>query len=346
MYVRIFRHTGYEILEGRSPGPAWDSSSASGWRGWAICSAPRGRKRRKNETHDESDGNHARRSLSAMLLAALLLAGCSTTRRLAPGEVLYTGVHRIPYRSPTRGCASIGGRGGGPLSRFRWRRTIRSMHPRLRTPLPIGLWAYNYLYTPEGSADSNTGSTAGWPKEPVLISKVQPSLRSQVAVQALENYGYFGSRATDSLLYRKRGRKARVDYTLRVAPPWHYAGISYPTIDGALAPLFDSLHATSLLREGAQYNLDTLTLEQRRITDVLRNRGLLLLPARLSGVSGRYDPRTPEGGPAARASARNSAPGPSPVPYRAHCRASDRFGGRDRRIPSGWARPGSMRRFR
>ena len=60
----------------------------------------------------------------------------------------------------------------------------------------------------------------------MLISKVQPSLRTQVAVQALENYGYFGARASDSLLYRKRGRKARVDYTLRVAPPWHYSEIA------------------------------------------------------------------------------------------------------------------------
>ena len=93
----------------------------------------------------------------------------------------------------------------------------------MRTPLPIGLWAYNYLYTPREKGFKY------WfykrlAKEPVLISKVQPSLRAKVAEQALENHGYFGSRAADTLLYRKRGRKARVSYRLRVAPPWHYEG--------------------------------------------------------------------------------------------------------------------------
>ena len=74
----------------------------------------------------------------------------------------------------------------------------------MRTPLPIGLWAYNYLYTPREKGFKY------WfykrlAKEPVLISKVQPSLRAKVAEQALENHGYFGSRAADTLLYRKRG---------------------------------------------------------------------------------------------------------------------------------------------
>ena len=48
----------------------------------------------------------------------------------------------------------------------------------------------------------------------MLISKVQPELRTRVAEQVLENYGYFGSRASDSLLHRKHGRKAAVNYTL------------------------------------------------------------------------------------------------------------------------------------
>lgn len=40
-----------------------------------------------------------------------------------------------------------------------------------------------------------------------------------------------------------------------------------------LKQLIDSLQATSLLRVGAQYNLDSLTLERKRISQLLRNRG-------------------------------------------------------------------------
>ena len=97
--------------------------------------------------------------------------------------------------------------------------------------------------------------------------------RTRVAEQVLENYGYFGSRASDSLLHRKHGRKAKVNYTLRIAPPFRYSEITYPAVGGGLKPLIDSLHATSLLRTGAQYNLDTLTLERQRIARLLRNRG-------------------------------------------------------------------------
>ncbi len=216
-------------------------------------------------------GNIHGNSFPVLLLAVLLLAGCSTTRRLASDEVLYTGVHRIRIE-PDSGVVLLPAAEAAARSPLSVAPNNPLYAPRLRTPLPIGLWAYNYLYTPK-ERGFKYWLYRRLAKEPVLISKVQPSLRTQVAVQALENYGYFGARASDSLLYRKRGRKARVDYTLRVAPPWHYSEIAYPKIGGTLAPLIDSLHATSLLREGAQYNLDTLTLERQRITDVLRNRG-------------------------------------------------------------------------
>ena len=64
-----------------------------------------------------------------------------------------------------------------------------------------------------------------------------------------------------------------MDYTLHVAPPYTYSRITYPQPAGALRPLFDSLHATSPLRPGAQYNLDMLTQERSRIAAQLRNRG-------------------------------------------------------------------------
>ncbi len=183
----------------------------------------------------------------------------------------------------------------------------------MRTPLPIGLWAYNYLYTPREKGFKY------WfykrlAKEPVLISKVQPSLRAKVAEQALENHGYFGSRAADTLLYRKRGRKARVSYRLRVAPPWHYEGIAYPTAGGALQPLLDSLRSTSLLREGAQYNLDTLTLERRRMAQSLRERGYYYF--RPEYLEYQADTTLSPRGVALRLNLKSDAPAVALKPYR------------------------------
>lgn len=208
---------------------------------------------------------------TAIVAAALLLSACSTTRRLGADEVLYTGVKKIRIE-PDSGVVVTSAAESAVKEPLSVAPNNPLYSPYLRTPLPIGLWAWNYLYTPREKGFKY------WfykrlAKQPVLISKVQPQLRTKVAEQVLENYGYFGSQAEDSLLYRKHGRKAKVDYTLRVAPAWHYSQIAYPDAEGGLKHLIDSLRTTSLLRVGAQYNMDSLTLERKRIAQVLRNRG-------------------------------------------------------------------------
>lgn len=208
-----------------------------------------------------------------ILVAVGLLsaAACSTVRRIPEGEVLYTGVKKLRIQPDSGVVLSTAAEEAArqPLS-VAPNNPLYS--PWLRTPLPIGLWAWNYCYTPREKGFKY------WfykrlAKEPVLLSKVQPGLRTQVAEQALANFGYFGSSVSDSLRYRKHGRKAKVDYTLRIAEPWFYGEIAYPTVNPGMDPLIDSLRATSLLRTGAQYNLDTLTAERQRITGVLRDRG-------------------------------------------------------------------------
>lgn len=216
--------------------------------------------------------NPLRHPVSCLVLAAALLLGaCSTTRRLGEGEVLYTGVHRIRIEADSGVVLSAAAESAArePLS-VAPNNPLYS--PYLRTPFPIGLWAYNYCYTPREKG-FRYWFYKRLAKQPVLLSAVQPGLRTRVAVQALENYGHFGSQAACSLRYRKHGRKARVDYTLHVAPPYTYSRIAYPQPEGTLRPLLDSLQATSLLRPGAQYNLDTLTQERSRIAAQLRNRG-------------------------------------------------------------------------
>ncbi len=144
--------------------------------------------------------------------------------------------------------------------------------PYLRTPLPIGLWAYNYLYTPKAEriqilVIQAAGQTAGADLEGTAAAA------DEGRGTGARKLRLFGSHAADSLLYRKRGRKAKVRYTLGIAPAWHYSSIAYPQAVGGLKQLIDSLQATSLLRVGAQYNLDSLTLERKRISQLLRNRG-------------------------------------------------------------------------
>lgn len=140
---------------------------------------------------------------AAVALALAFAAACSTTRRLASDEVLYTGVGKIRIE-PDSGVTVSPAAASAAREPLSVAPNNPLYSPYVRTPLPIGLWAYNYLYTPREKGFKY------WfykrlAKEPVLISKVQPLLRAKVAEQALENHGYFGSRAADTLLYRKRG---------------------------------------------------------------------------------------------------------------------------------------------
>jgi len=142
------------------------------------------------------------RNIVLPLCAVLLAASCSTTRRLGSDEVLYTGVKKILIE-PDSGVVLTPAAESAVKEPLSVAPNNPLYSPYLRTPLPVGLWAYNHLYTPKEKGFKY------WfykrlAKQPVLISKVQPQLRTKVAEQVLENYGYFGSRAADSLLYRKR----------------------------------------------------------------------------------------------------------------------------------------------
>ena len=79
-----------------------------------------------------------------MLLMVAILAGCSTTKRLADGEVLYTGVkkfsinaadgEKLPDGMVTDLKSAIDVKPNNPMP---------FMSPYVRTPFPVGLWVYN-----------------------------------------------------------------------------------------------------------------------------------------------------------------------------------------------------------
>ncbi|MBQ4280175.1 MAG: BamA/TamA family outer membrane protein [Rikenellaceae bacterium] len=213
------------------------------------------------------------RSLPLLAVAAVaLLASCSTTSRLQSDEQLYTGVRKIRIEGDS-GVVVSGAAESAARSPLSVKPNNPLFSPYVRTPFPVGLWVYNHFYTPKEKGFKY------WiykklAKDPVLVSQVQPDVRSKVVVDILGNYGYFSSSAGYELLPSKRNpKKARISYDVRVAPPFFYSRIAYPQEEGELGELIDSLRQTSLLRVGAQYNLDTLSAERSRITDTFRSRG-------------------------------------------------------------------------
>lgn len=204
------------------------------------------------------------------IAVAATLASCSTTRRLGKDQVLYTGVTDIKIES-------VDGRRvpGSVRANIREPLSVRPNNPLwspyLRTPLPTGLWVWNYMYT-----ERKTGFKAWvyrtFGRQPVLMEQVQPEARERMVEDILDNLGYFGSSAHSELHPNRRNpKKARVGYRVEVAKPWFYETVEFPSVRDTATVEIAALQRSSNLKPGQQYNIDTLTRERIRIANSLRN---------------------------------------------------------------------------
>ena len=163
---------------------------------------------------------------------------------------------------------------------------------RYRTPIPLGLWAYNAF------VNDSTGLRhwlfRTFATQPIYISTVNPALRADVAESTLHNYGYFDSDVGYQVDTLKGGRRAKLSYTLHLGMPWYYGKVeyrdSYPSIDSLLRATWHE----RLLREGEQLSYATLSGERNRLVTLLRERGyyyyrpeMISILADTSSIKGR-----------------------------------------------------------
>ncbi len=216
------------------------------------------------------------RHLLHIISYALIITGvaaCSTTKKLADDEVLYTGVNHFKVNSPENEKLPsevksqifnvINVKPNNPL-----------YSPYIRTPFPIGLWVYNNV---------NVTSDKGFKhwfydkfaKDPVLVSNVRPELRIEMIKDILDNNGYFKSTATYQLQFDKRNdKKARINYTVNTESPYKLSSVELLNQNSELAQIIDSLARKSkYLKTGNQYFVDSLNAVRTNITNVLRNKG-------------------------------------------------------------------------
>lgn len=204
-----------------------------------------------------------------------IFAACSTTSRLAEGEVLYTGVKTIQYNQPDSVkidsdvkdliFTAVDVKPNNPL-----------YSPYIRSPFPIGLWVYNHW-------DENSTGLKGWlykklVAKPVLISRVRPQTRVNMINELLRNNGYFDSSSSYSLNYSdKNKKKAKITYEVNVRAPYTLGEIKYINEDIPLTNLIDSVARNNkYFKTGNRYCLDSLNNVRIDIANQLRNRGYYL----------------------------------------------------------------------
>ena len=210
--------------------------------------------------------------LLAALLSTAILIGCSTTKRLADDEVLYTGVKKMEI-IPDSGVKIADNVKSEIKSTLSVAPNNPLFSPYVRTPFPIGLWVWNYL-EPKSDKGLKHWIYEKLAKEPVLVSNVQPELRMSVIKDILGNNGYFGADANYELIYNKRNpKKARISYKIEVPPAYTLDTVELLAPTSPITRFIDSINSATILQRGDRYCLDSLSAERNRITNALRNNG-------------------------------------------------------------------------
>lgn len=204
--------------------------------------------------------------LYGLFLLLMLCVGCSNTRFLKEGELLYTGAS-VKVKDST-------------LTK-KERKALKSRMEDLTRPLPnktfLGLRPKLYIYNLAGEPKKEKGirswlrNKVGEP--PVLFQKVKLEYNAELLQNNAQNLGYF--KAVASADSTRNGKKATAEYTLVPSKRYFIKSVSFP-VDSSRIKL-DSTIATyqseSLLKVGEGYDLDIIKNERVRIDNRLKENG-------------------------------------------------------------------------
>jgi outer membrane protein assembly factor BamA len=206
------------------------------------------------------------------VVGLLVLAGCSTTKKIPDGEVLYTGLKGIDIKT-TQGEKLPEDVADGVTDAVSYPPNNAIFgSSSMRWPLPIGLWTWNNMDDP-GSGFKH------WlydllATEPVLVSDVRPETRVKNLKELLNNSGYFRSGADYELIQGSNPKKAKIRYNVTTGPAYTLSSIELLPDSCTLNHLIDSVAARdSYLQTGMRYSVDSLSDARTRIANALRNRG-------------------------------------------------------------------------
>lgn len=207
-----------------------------------------------------------------VVMAVLMAASCSTTRRIPDDEILYTGVKGITIapsdsmKVPAAMASSIKSAVDVAPNNY-WKLV------GWRYPFPLGLWVYNNWPNPKSGFRHWLYEKLV--EEPVLVSDVRPEVRTHMIEQILDNNGYFRGTATYNLVQGKNRKKAKIHYDVVPGPGYPIRNIRLLPDTTALGALIDSLARKDsyLTAVRPRYSTDSLSVARTRITNSLRNRG-------------------------------------------------------------------------
>lgn len=112
---------------------------------------------------------------------------------------------------------------------------------------------------------------------PVLMSNVNPRMRSTVAKNTLRSRGFFRAQTGYDILPQSDTLKARVCYDIHPGPLYHLDSIAYQQFPPAVDSIIRQTAAATALHRGDPFSVVSLEAERTRLADALRERGYFFL---------------------------------------------------------------------
>ena len=207
-----------------------------------------------------------------IIIGVSLLAACSTTKHLPEGEILYIGQRPTLVDNPQP--TSVGETALEEVEAALAKAPNNSLlgSTSVRIPFPLGLWVYNGFQKYEKGLGRWIFNR--FAAEPVLLSGVNPDIRTQAATNLLRDYGYFQGKVTHQVLpHAKDSLKARVQYSVSMGRPYFIDTVDYRGFSPRTLAILRLSRRRSLIRPGRQFNVPDLDGERTRISNLLRNVG-------------------------------------------------------------------------
>ena len=197
-------------------------------------------------------------------LSLFFVFGCSNTKYLPEGELLYTG-----------GSVTV----KDSVIKKKERKELENQLEDLLRPKPnkqfLGLrpklWIYNITGEPKKQKGFRYWLRTKVGEPPVLFSKVDLDYNASVLRNFTENRGYFKTRVSaDSTAKNKR---ATAEYTVIPKKQYIIKSVTFPDDSLAMSRIIGRSSRRSLLKVGKPYDLDVIKAERERIDARLKERG-------------------------------------------------------------------------
>lgn len=197
-------------------------------------------------------------------LSLFFVFGCSNTKYLPEGDLLYTGGSVIVKDSiinkSDRKALEKELQG---LLRPKPNKQIFGLRPKL--------WFYNIAGEPKKDKGIRHWLRTKVGEEPVLFSKVDLDYNASVLRNFTENRGYFKTRVSaDSTV---NNRKATAEYTVVPKRQYKIKSVQFPEDSSALGKIIARTSRRSLLKVGKPYDLEVIKAERERIDARLKEKG-------------------------------------------------------------------------